>query len=620
MAQRGGEEHLNAILPCPYPPCDESIREIAHQDDETHQLFIPDVETAAYWPPGYVMQLLVPQPFAIDAKTTDPEVAILQAMANASPSGIGVVTGSELRIKWINAAYGESLDEAFKGKDLSGMLLAEVLPGYFESDIDSIFRRVAATRVPFFTPEYRYDFFARGVTYWQWSLIALPAPPDAVPDLMFQTIDVTENVLVRKKVEALLLKEEQQWRLFDTALSSTSDFNYVFDLDGRFTYVNQALANLLERTTESIIGLNFFDLGYPRHVAATLQRQIQDVITTKHHVRDEMPFTAPSGQLGYYEYILAPVIGEDRSVEAVAGSTRDITQRKMAERALRDAHDVLETKVDERTTELLQANELLKFENTERMQAEEALRQSEFILRELAAHLESIREDERKRIAREIHDELGQRLLVLRIDISMLHARTGNKHPKLHERTTQALDNIDTTMLSVRSIINNLRPAVLDLGLQAAIEWQVKEFERHTGIACDLVSDGKDIVLSENAATALFRTLQESLTNISRHARATRVLVALHEDCRKLFLQISDNGIGSFPENRRKKNTFGLIGIRERISSLGGELVITSSPDQGVTVTVSVPTGMHETEHHKAPDPRDTVMDSKPEKVQGLRR
>lgn len=575
MSQRSGEERRETILPRSYQPCGEYLRATAYGDNKTYR------------------------PFGGDAKTAAPEGAILQAMANASPSGIGVVTGSELRIKWINAAYSENLDEAFKGKDVSGMLLAEVLPGYFESDLDTIFRRVAATRIPFFTPEHRYDFFARGVTYWQWSLIALPAPANVFPDLMFQTIEVTESVLARKEVEALLLKGEQQRRLFDTALSSTSDFNYVFDLDGRFTYVNRALAKFLERTTESVIGLNFFDLGYPHHLATVLQRQIQNVITTKHPVRDETPFTAPSGKLGYYEYIFAPVIGEDGSVEAVAGSTRDITERKLAEHALRNAHDVLEAKVVERTTELLQSNELLKFENAERMQAEEALRKSELVLRELAAHLESIREDERKRIAREIHDELGQRLLVLRIDISMLHARTSRKHPKLHERATQALSNIDTTMLSVRSIINNLRPAVLDLGLQAAIEWQVKEFERHTGIACDLVADGKDNVLTENAATALFRTLQESLTNICRHARATQVLVELYEDDSKLFLQISDNGIGAFPENRRKKNTYGLIGIRERINTLGGELVITSEPDRGVTVTVSVPNEIHGTEIRK---------------------
>jgi PAS domain S-box-containing protein len=393
-----------------------------------------------------------------------------------------------------------------------------------------------------------------------------------------------------------LLKGEQQSRLFDTALSSTTDFNYVFDLGGRFTYVNLALAKLLERTAESMIGLNFFELGYPRHLAAVLQQQIQKVVTTKYFVRDETPFTSPSGKLGYYEYIFAPVIAEDGSVEAVAGSTRDITERKLAEQALKNAHDALEAKVVERTTELLQANELLKFENGERMQAEEALRKSELVLRELAAHLESIREDERKRIAREIHDELGQRLLVLKIDISMLHARTCSRQPKLHEWSRQVLDNIDTTMLNVRSIINNLRPAVLDLGLQAAIEWQVKEFERHTGIACDMVSDGKDTPLTENAATALFRTLQESLTNISRHARATQVLVELHEEEGRLFLKISDNGIGSFPENRRKKSSFGLIGIRERISALGGELVIASKPDQGVTVTVSVPTEFHQPE------------------------
>src|SRR5690606_17258009 len=119
------------------------------------------------------------------------------------------------------------------------------------------------------------------------------------------------------------------------------------------------------------------------------------------------------------------------------------------------------------------------------LQADE-LRRSKQLLQELATHQEAIKEEERKRIAREIHDELGQNLLALRIDASMLHARTGGLHPRLHEKAQHALEQIDTTIKSVRTIINDLRPPVLDLGLLAAIEWQVKEFVRRNGIACKL--------------------------------------------------------------------------------------------------------------------------------------
>lgn len=511
------------------------------------------------------------------------------AIFGASPSAIGVVSGNDLRIKWVNAAFSQCLDDALNEQDVCGMLLADVLPGYFESGIDAIFRQVASSGATFSAPEYRYEFFGRGVTYWHWSLIALPAPPGIVPDLLFQTIDVTDSVLARQRAEMLAEQCEHQRRLFDTALSSTQDCNYVFDLSGRFIYANRAVADLLETPIQDIIGKNLFELGYIRDATARLQEQVREVIRTGRQVRDELPFTSSSGRLGYYEYILVPVIGEDKLVEAVAGSTRDITERKRTEQALQDAHDGLELKVLERTAELVKSNTLLMSENSVRLLAEEALLRSKHFLQQLAAHQESIKEDERKRIAREIHDELGQQLLVLRMDVSMLHARTRKNHPRLHQKADAALKNIDNTMQSVRSIINNLRPAVLDLGLQAAIEWQVRRFEEHTGISCDLVSDGKEIVLADNCTTALFRTVQESLTNVSRHAHATQVVIELFESDRKLFMKVSDNGIGTRPDKRRKNTSFGLLGMKERITMLGGELEIKSEPDQGMILTVSVP-------------------------------
>jgi signal transduction histidine kinase len=233
----------------------------------------------------------------------------------------------------------------------------------------------------------------------------------------------------------------------------------------------------------------------------------------------------------------------------------------------------------------------LEHEIVERKHAEEALRQSEATLRELAAYQEKIREEERKRIAREIHDELGQNLLALRIDISMLHARTGAAHPRLKERAKTALDYIDTTMKSVRTIMNNLRPAVLDIGLPAAIEWQVSEFRRLTGIACELAIEDRELELGDQNATAIFRILQESLTNVSRHSQATQVRIALYIDGGRLSMTVKDNGVGIYPGNRRKANTFGLVGIRERITMLGGELTIDSIPNQGTVLKMSIPMG-----------------------------
>jgi signal transduction histidine kinase len=170
----------------------------------------------------------------------------------------------------------------------------------------------------------------------------------------------------------------------------------------------------------------------------------------------------------------------------------------------------------------------------------------------------------------------------------MLHTRTGTAHPKLNERVSIALNHIDATMKAVRAAINNLRPTVLDLGLTAAIEWQVQDFQRRSSIACELAMED-DINLDDSRATALFRILQESLNNVIRHAQASQVEIELYKEAGQLVMRIADNGIGIYPDCRRKANSFGLVGIEERINALGGELTIDSKPDRGTTLIVSLP-------------------------------
>jgi PAS domain S-box-containing protein len=226
---------------------------------------------------------------------------------------------------------------------------------------------------------------------------------------------------------------------------------------------------------------------------------------------------------------------------------------------------------------------------TERKHNVEALRRSQDLLRELTAYQDRIKEDERKRIAREIHDELGQTLLALRIDVSMLDAHTAKTHPTINDRVRAMLHHIDATVKTVRVIINNLRPAVLDLGLSAAVEWQVGEFRRRSAIACDLFMDASDFTLSDARATTLFRILQESLTNVIRHANATHVRIELYEDGDNLVMKIADNGIGIYPGDRNKTDSFGLVGIEERVLALEGEFRIDSVPDSGAVLMILIP-------------------------------
>ena len=210
-------------------------------------------------------------------------------------------------------------------------------------------------------------------------------------------------------------------------------------------------------------------------------------------------------------------------------------------------------------------------------------------LRRLAAHADQIKEHERKRIAREIHDDLGQNLLALRIEADMLATRTVERHPRLHARAQATLAQIDATIKSVRQIINDLRPNVLDLGLSAAVEWQVAEFVRRAGIVCELIDEPKEVQLSDNIATAFFRILQESLSNIVRHAQASRVRVELKMSGNRLSMTVADNGVGLRSRERGKSGSFGLVGIEERISILGGSFTISGADGAGTTVCVSVP-------------------------------
>ena len=229
---------------------------------------------------------------------------------------------------------------------------------------------------------------------------------------------------------------------------------------------------------------------------------------------------------------------------------------------------------------------------TKELRASEAkLQLSNENLRRFGAHAENIKEEERRRIAREIHDDLGQNLLALRIEADILSSRTGERHPRLHARARATVNQIDATIKSVRQIINDLRPNVLDLGLNAAVGWQIAEFRRRTGVECDLAETHQDIQINDHCATALFRILQESLSNISRHAQASRVQVVLRVERDWIWMSVGDNGVGFHPKGRHKPGSFGLVGIEERINILGGTFAIHSDPGAGTTIRVAVPMG-----------------------------
>jgi PAS domain S-box-containing protein len=222
--------------------------------------------------------------------------------------------------------------------------------------------------------------------------------------------------------------------------------------------------------------------------------------------------------------------------------------------------------------------------------ADDELKHSREQLRNLATHLEKARETERKEIAYEIHDDLGQCLTAMKMDISWIGKKLEKSQKTLYERAKSMSELIDDTINKVRMISTQLRPSILDhFGIAAAIEWIGEDFQKRTDISCKITIAPKDIELDEFTSTGVFRICQEALTNIARHAQATTVDISLIKNNGILELKVVDDGIGIDEESVNDVHSFGLIGIRERAYLAGGSSSIVGKPNEGTTITVQIP-------------------------------
>jgi len=317
--------------------------------------------------------------------------------------------------------------------------------------------------------------------------------------------------------------------------------------DGTFVLVNPAGQRLCGYTREELIGNSAVKLGfYPDREAR--QRLVADL------QRNEV------------------VYGREIRLRRKNGEVRDI----LISAALIDFKD--------RKLILFQGIDI-----TERKNAEKALREQQELLRELSAHHDSVREGERAHIAREIHDELGQALTALKMDLSLLTLKFGEATPQIREQVQELKGRVDAIIQVVRDVATALRPAALDLGILPGVEWLVEEFQKRSGIRCTVSVVDSDIAVGEDRSIVLFRIIQESLTNVSRHAEARNVQILLDHAAERIRLDVEDDGVGFDVDAARRKKTFGLLGIQERVIMLGGELRITSAPGHGTRVSVSMP-------------------------------
>lgn len=246
------------------------------------------------------------------------------------------------------------------------------------------------------------------------------------------------------------------------------------------------------------------------------------------------------------------------------------------------AHDII---YEEKPCKLVLANDV-----TDKLAAEENLLKSHEELRQLATHLENIRETERTHMAREIHDELGQQLTGLKMDISWLNKKIKSEDEEINQKIKDTISLIDKTVITVRRIATQLRPSILDdLGLIAAMEWQSEDFEKRSEIPTYFSANVLMLEVKPEIATVVFRVFQECLTNVLRHASASLVEANLIVSEGKLELTIKDNGKGFDPAEIENKKTLGLLGMKERVLLMGGTYQITSEPEKGTLVRIIVP-------------------------------
>ncbi len=361
-------------------------------------------------------------------------------------------------------------------------------------------------------------------------------------------------------------------------LESTGEGIFGIDLEGRCTFVNRAAAQMLGWSTDMVLGRNMHALMHHTHADGRHYPECECPIFRAFRqglpcrIDDEVLWRA-DGSCFPAEYSSHPVI-EDGQVRGAVATFVDITERKRAEELLRRSHDELEQRVAERTREL----------------------------RDLANHIEAVRETERKRIAREIHDELGSLLVALKMDTHWLHRRVGleaNSQAELQAKCQSMGRLIDTAVDNVGRIITDLRPSILDhQGLWAALEWQAQEFTDAHSETSELDATLQFHVAAGvpppqgGQAIAIFRIFQEMLTNVARHARARSVRISIHVDGPPdavLYVDVRDDGVGAAPAALADPQSFGVLGMRERAGHFGGRLSIDSAPGQGTRVRLVMP-------------------------------
>jgi PAS domain S-box-containing protein len=358
---------------------------------------------------------------------------------------------------------------------------------------------------------------------------------------------VLERTTQLEVINRELRESEQRYReIFDNVVEGI----YLLEVteDGRFRHIdiNPALAAATGIPREAIIG-KFVDEAVSEEVAAVLIQNYRHCVTEGKTIAEEIVLDLPAGKRIFYSTI-TPIYYRGR-IHRLICISRDITELKKAERELKE---------------------------------------SRAQLRGLTARREEAREEERKYIAREVHDELGQILTGLKMNVSILNHKLGAGNELTKGQVQETMKLTDRALEVARNVASALRPSALEMGIVSALEWLAGRFSANTGIRCEVHIEDDSIQLEEASAIALFRIVQESLTNVARHAKASLVDVTLRREAGGYVMKVRDNGSG-FDASKRKADSFGLVGIRERALILGGRVDIDSHPGKGTEIVVRIP-------------------------------
>ncbi len=363
-------------------------------------------------------------------------------------------------------------------------------------------------------------------------------------------VNLKKEIAERRLTQENIRRAKREW---EATFDAVSDLISIIDLKGTIRRCNRAVKQTFKTSYQDLIGRPVNEVFYGTVNPATrvFQSLLSEQSPTRKRTEAQFPRLA-----GWFEVTRHPITSPKRGAfQGTVYTLTDISERKRTEKQLQASYKQL---------------------------------------RALSTHLQSVREEERKCVAREIHDELGQVLTSLKLDLS----RLANQLPEISNGTSSLSQgqiaamskHVDTALLSVRRISTSLRPEVLDhFGLAAAMEWQAQEFQNRTRTRCEFTALSESIDLDQERRTVMFRILQETLTNVARHAQATKVSIGLQETAGNLVLRVTDNGRGITESEISDVSSLGLLGMQERAFLLGGEFHIKGVQGKGTTVVVQIP-------------------------------